>query len=416
MVLDTKVSSGTLRRRLRHSSLAERYEEAVAFIKQFHRENALSEEAAALRIRSIRKEIKKYGFYRHTADEIAFGARIAWRNHARCIGRLHWRSLDVLDCRSFTSIESMAQRLIEHIHQAQGDGAIRSMISIFAPVENNRIPAFIESRQLIQYAGYRQSDHSVLGDPITLETTKILTSLGWRPPSRLGRFDLLPVLMRDAHGHRHYLELPQDLVRQVHIEHPTEPAIASLGLQWYALPCVSNLILSIGGIDYPCAPFNGYYMGTEIASRNFADERRYNVLPQIADAIFKGSRPELWKDHTLTVLNEAVLHSFRRDGLRIVDHHAASEQYMEFVRQEQRHGRHASGYWPWIVPPQAPAACPVFHLEMEERKELPNFYSHGSTDGRALRVHYDQEEHSRWWLRWKNIQRRYRQWKQLNQY
>src|SRR5690348_11912912 len=34
-----------------------------------------------------------------TSDELTWAARIAWRNHARCIGRLHWRSLKVRDRR-----------------------------------------------------------------------------------------------------------------------------------------------------------------------------------------------------------------------------------------------------------------------------------------------------------------------------
>ena len=33
----------------------------------------------------------------------------------------------------------------------------------------------------------------------------------------------------------------------------------------------------IGGITYPTAPFNGWYMVTEIAVRNFTDTYRYNL-------------------------------------------------------------------------------------------------------------------------------------------
>jgi nitric-oxide synthase len=34
--------------------------------------------------------------------------------------------------------------------------------------------------------------------------------------------------------------------------------------------------LKIGGIVYPTAPFNGWYMVTEIGVRNFIDDYRYN--------------------------------------------------------------------------------------------------------------------------------------------
>ena len=40
------------------------------------------------------------------------------------------------------------------------------------------------------------------------------------------------------------------------------------------------MCLEIGGICYPAAPFNGWYMGTEIGARNLADTDRYDQLPR----------------------------------------------------------------------------------------------------------------------------------------
>ena len=48
------------------------------------------------------------------------------------------------------------------------------------------------------------------------------------------------------------------------------------------MPAITNMRLEIGGIDYPAAPFNGWYMGTEIGARNLADADRYDLLPVIA--------------------------------------------------------------------------------------------------------------------------------------
>ena len=50
-----------------------------------------------------------------------------------------------------------------------------------------------------------------------------------------------------------------------------------LGLKWYALPAVSCLLLDVGGIEFPGAPFSGWYMGTEIG-RDLGDVNRYNLL------------------------------------------------------------------------------------------------------------------------------------------
>ena len=51
-----------------------------------------------------------------------------------------------------------------------------------------------------------------------------------------------------------------------------------MGLQWYAVPMVSNLMLDCGGVEYTGVPFNGWFMGTEVGSRDLCDESRYNIL------------------------------------------------------------------------------------------------------------------------------------------
>lgn len=52
-------------------------------------------------------------------------------------------------------------------------------------------------------------------------------------------------------------EIPSQYVVRVPIRHPTNDAISALGLQWYAVPAVSSMELSVGGITYTAAPFNG---------------------------------------------------------------------------------------------------------------------------------------------------------------
>ena len=54
------------------------------------------------RVEEVRAQIERSGTYAHTAAELTFGARAAWRNSSRCIGRLYWRSLRVRDRRNIT--------------------------------------------------------------------------------------------------------------------------------------------------------------------------------------------------------------------------------------------------------------------------------------------------------------------------
>ena len=318
-----------LQRRLRRISALERREEARAFLDAFHDAHGTGRAERQRRNAEVRRALKAHGHYDHTPEELAFGARLAWRNHGRCIGRLFWESLEVIDARHVTAPEAMAARVHEHLREAQSDGRIRSIISIFAPAGAEGAPAWIESPQIVRYAGYVRPDGTVLGDRQNVEATRIAEGLGWTPPETPSAFDILPWFLRDGQDRRHLIPLPEGLVREVPIAHPDHPGLTALGLRWYAVPVVSDMTLSIGGIDYPCAPFNGFYMATEIASRNFGDTWRYNLLPEVARAT--GLRPEddpLWQDTALTELNRAVLHSFRREGVTIVDHHTASEQFM----------------------------------------------------------------------------------------
>ena len=379
--------SNPLRQRLRMLTPVAKLAEAEAFIRQFHDENGLGRAACEARLAEVRRVLARTNHYDHTPDELAFGARLAWRNHARCIGRLFWKSLVVVDRREVTDPGEIAACCAEHLVAARRSGGIRSTITVFAPVRGDALPAHIESRQLVQYAGYLADDGTVLGDPAGIEATRTAMALGWTPPARGSRFDVLPLQICDARGRRHLFEFPEGTVEEVAIEHPSAPALAELGLRWYTVPAVSSMVMTIGGIEYPCAPFNGFYMASEIASRNFADESRYDQMHAAARALGIDTAGALWKDRVLTELNEAVLHSFRRAGATILDHHTASEQFMEFFQKERSAGREPSAEWSWIVPPQASAACPVYHLPMRDQHAVPNYYGSAATDGARLGVH-----------------------------
>ena len=51
------------------------------------------------------------------------------------------------------------------------------------------------------------------------------------------------------------------------------PWFEELGLKWYALPAVANMAFDCGGLEFTAAPFNGWYMATEIG-RDLCDVDR----------------------------------------------------------------------------------------------------------------------------------------------
>jgi nitric-oxide synthase len=311
------------------------------------------------------------------ADELRWAGRVAWRNHARCIGRLHWRSLEVRDRREVTEPARIAEALREHLLAAQGDGTVRSLLTVFAPAERAGGPApRIWNGQLCAYAGYRGAGGAILGDPKNVVLTDHALELGWRPPAVRGRFDLLPWIIAGLDGQSQLFPLEVGLVREVVLSHPEFPWFEQLGLRWYAVPVIADMCFHAAATDYPAAPFNGWYMGTEIGARNLADADRYNLLPVVAErmGLDRRSARTLWQDRALLTLNEAVLHSYAAAGVKLVDHHAASAEFMKFCEREQTAGRDVSARWDWIVPPMSPATTPVFHLPMQEFATTPDFH------------------------------------------
>ena len=300
-------------------------------------------------------------------------AREAWRESVRCIGRLHWQSLQVVDARAITDPDSVFEACVKHLETATNGGRIVPTQTVFGRWEDPEREIRIWNHQLIRYAGYRQPDGGVLGDPMNVEFTEIVRELGWRPPSVPGAFDLLPLVIQCG-KQLQVRELPTGVVLEVKLEHPDHEWFQALGLKWYALPTLSDMLLATGKELYPCAPFNGWYMGTEIGSRNLGDEGRYNLLPVIAERLgLDCKRSPLWKDRSLVALNEAVLHSFEREGVRMVDHHSASREFLKFCSREEQAGREVQAEWSWIVPPVAGSATGVFHRTYRLQPRLPNF-------------------------------------------
>jgi nitric-oxide synthase len=350
--------------------------EAEDFLDQYYRENPQRGDRSE-RLARIADEVAETGTYTHTYAELVFGSRVAWRNASRCIGRLYWRSLVVRDLRKVVAPDEIFEELVRHLRLAgqRERNVIRPVISVFAQHVPGRSTARLWNEQLIRYAGHRQSDGTVTGDPRYTQFTETLQQYGWRGKPD-NPFDVLPIAIEEPSGDVNLYDLPEHAVWEVPIEHPTLRWFAELGLRWHAVPAIANMRLTIGGVDYPMAPFNGWYMGTEIGARNLADPDRYNLLPVIAERMGLDTSTErsLWRDGALLELNRAVLFSFDQAGARISDHHTESERFLAHIASEERSGREVPADWSWIVPPMSGAATGVFHRYYHEADLRPAFY------------------------------------------
>ncbi|XP_075436568.1 nitric oxide synthase 3 isoform X2 [Ascaphus truei] len=347
---------------------------AKEFINQYYGSIKRSQSKAHLdRVKEVEQQIVSTGFYQLKENELIFGAKQAWRNTARCVGRIQWSRLQVFDARDCSSAQDMFTFICNHIKYATNKGNIRSAITIFPPRRDGTTDFRIWNSQFIRYAGYRQEDESVVGDPVNVELTQLCVQLGWTPKG--GRFDVLPLLLQANGDDPKLFEIPAELVLEVPLRHPTYEWFAEMGLKWYALPAVSSLLLEIGGLEFPAVPFNGWYMGTEIGMRNLCDSYRYNISEDVANRLGLDTKKtsSLWKDKAALEINIAVLHSYQSDKVTIVDHHAATESFMKHMENENRLRGGCPADWVWIVPPASGSLTPVFHQEMVNYHLSPSF-------------------------------------------
>ncbi|XP_026636393.1 nitric oxide synthase, inducible [Microtus ochrogaster] len=357
------------------TSLEELLPQAIEFINQYYGSftEAKIEEHLA-RVEAVTKDIETTGTYQLTRDELIFATKLAWRNAPRCIGRIQWANLQVFDARDCSSAQDMFQHICRHVLYATNNGNIRSAITVFPQRNDGKHDFRVWNSQLIRYAGYQMPDGTIRGDPASLEFTQLCIDLGWKP--RYGRFDVLPLVLQADGQDPEVFEIPPELVLEVPMEHPKYEWFQELGLKWYALPAVANMLLEVGGLEFPACPFNGWYMGTEIGVRDFCDMQRYNILEEVGRrmGLETHTLASLWKDRAVTEINVAVLHSFQKQNVTIMDHHTASESFMKHMQNEYRARGGCPADWIWLVPPVSGSITPVFHQEMLNYVLSPFYY------------------------------------------
>lgn len=340
---------------------------ARTFLEQLHAETTPAEPFAT-RWQQVRDEIEATGSYVHSTPEVAFGARLAWRNAARCIGRLYWNGLRVRDRRTVAEPAAVAAECASHLREATRGGRIRSTITIFAPDRPGRPGPRIHNEQLIRYAGHRVPQGRVRGDGHNVAFTDEAIRLGWPRPDPPGRFDVLPLMISRGTDRPQLFDVPGDAVLEVPLQHTEHPWFAELRLRWHAVPAISNMPLEIGGVTYRAAPFNGWYMATEIGARDLADVDRYDLLPVVAQRLGLDTSSErtLWRDRALLETVRAVQQSFDAAGVTVADHHGEARRFLTHVSREETAGRRCPTDWSWIVPPMSGSLTPVYHRYYDE--------------------------------------------------
>ena len=140
----------------------------ISFTK--HREGSKTHKE---RLNEIISSINLTGTYELKETELCFGARTAWRNAPRCIGRIQWSKLQVFDARYVTTCRGMFEAICNHIKYVTNKGNIRSAITIFRQRTDPAHDFRVWSPQFVSYAGYKVDDNTVIGDRNMIEFTEV---------------------------------------------------------------------------------------------------------------------------------------------------------------------------------------------------------------------------------------------------
>lgn len=99
-------------------------DKARSFIQTMYSELKYNTNEIENRMKEIEQEINLTGSYTHTYEELSYGAKMAWRNSNRCIGRLFWGSLNVKDARDVCDEKEFIKFIHTHIKEATNGGKI----------------------------------------------------------------------------------------------------------------------------------------------------------------------------------------------------------------------------------------------------------------------------------------------------
>ncbi|XP_037041463.1 nitric oxide synthase-like [Bradysia coprophila] len=349
-------------------------EHATDFMIQYYQSlNDENSDQHISRLRQVEEDLTQTGTYHLSEDELLFGCKTAWRNAARCIARIQWNKLKLFDCRHVTTASEMFEALCNQLSYSQNGGNVRSAVTVFPQRTNLSSDFRIWNSLLVSYAGYQEADGSILGDPKNVELTKICIQLGWKPART--NFDVLPLVLSANGNDPEYFEYPKNFIIEVPLTHPKFDWFEKMNLKWYALPAVANMKLDCGGLIFTGCVFTAWYTSYEIACRNLCEETRLNLMKPIGLKMGLNTRnsTSLWKDKVLVEVNVAVLYSYRKAKVTIMDHYTASESFMKHMDNESKLRRGCPADWVWIVPPISSSLTQVFHQEMLNYRLWPSY-------------------------------------------
>ncbi|KAL7565512.1 hypothetical protein ACA910_012247 [Epithemia clementina (nom. ined.)] len=353
-------------------------QKATEFLQQAAEELNWSQSQLSKRILQVKLEISSHGTYEHTTEEIELGARLAWRNSVKCVGRISWNTLMVRDCRHVETPGGIIDEIQKHLELATAGTNLQSVMTVFRPRKPDEAWGIrFWSEQLVRYACYEDPKDSSkwIGDRANQHLTDFLITRGlWTPPppEKRTNHDILPVVFKMPGREKPIVhQFDPKYMDEAPIEHPTNPKIKEMGHRWGTVPVIAAFHLNIGGVSYGAFPFNGWFCSTEIVRDLMERYCDFNERCAEAFGIDVKTHP-MYEARVAHELDVAILHSFKKAGYTIVDPKTVAEQFQTHCKREQKLGRECPAQWSWIGGLFGPINK-TWHIEMRDFRKEPQY-------------------------------------------
>lgn len=257
--------------------------------------------------------------------------------------RTAWKTLQIRDRRHVFSAEAIFQNIKDHFDTIMDQDILNTndnitpppcIMTVFRPQIQNEIMGIrFLSSHLFQYAGYMDKENGiVLGDPSNVEYTNYLIETNlWSPPSTRGAYDLLPLVLKMPHIDKPFVYiLPRDITKhEVVLEHARYPGVKGICLKCAPIPFVMNYSMNLGGLVYPCAPFNGCFSPAEKSS-TLLYCKKYGIRSLLGNTMGYQTEDKIIEQSVALELEQTILNSFEKKWHNILDYKGFINSYKEY--------------------------------------------------------------------------------------
>ncbi len=299
-------------------------EETEGFLQRFFVENRVPT-AFSARWDEVQPQLLTESGYQPTPEELAYGVRIAWRQSRNAFERPFWPDVAVRDVRHLHHPDDVAHAVFTHLELAYNGGAVRPLVTLFQADRANRPGPRLWNPALPLFSSQRHPQQAAF--------VAAITKLGWHSSGDL--YEVLPLVVECAGFAPQIYPVPPEKALAVALVHPEHLWFKTLNLRWNTLMAVADQPLWLAGQGDRSPLVSGVQLSRAVVAW-LQEAEGESLLLRIAGYLRLDTQRDasLWRLKAMTTLEEAVLWSFERAGVTVVETYSAARRFAAFVAAE----------------------------------------------------------------------------------